>query len=571
HRHQTLREVMNWSYNLLSPLEQALFARLSVFAGGWTLDAAQAICCDGAPAPEAFDPAAGAPRPEQPAHDTPFPGSGGSVLDLLGRLVDRSLVVVERDRHGASRYRMLETVREYASERLAEEGAREDLEVRHAEFYGTLALQVEPGLVGSDQAKHADRLEAELDNLRVAMGRSLERGRVDLALRVATALPQFFWMRGYYHEGREWLERCLEMEAERVREGFPRDSLQRARALDGAGLMAQCQADWDAAERYCEESLALWREINHMAGAGSALTNLGMLAMWRGRFSEAGPLLEESLSLELESGEPGGVVYALLYLALLALLTGDHLKAARFGAEAETRTRELGNQRARGAALGLRAWEYLERRDTAAAEQLCRACVGMLAEVGERWILALGIEVSAGVAAMKGQHRRAMKLAGGAAALRQAGRGALSPTLETTFERWLAPSREALDPRTAELAWAQGNVLTFEELVAAALATEGDGPAGADNPAVVGLAPLTRRENRVAALVASGLTNRRIARELEIGEGTVANHVERILRKLGLTSRSQIAAWVIEHQAPSPGYRAYSPGRHSPGAFPELF
>ncbi|MDQ5819408.1 MAG: AfsR family transcriptional regulator, partial [Actinomycetota bacterium] len=183
-RQQTLRATIDWSHKLLSEAERALFERLSVFAGGWTLEAAEAVCSGGGI-------------------------EEGEVLDLLGGLVDKSLVVAGASTGGAVRYRMLEPIRQYARQKLEESGGADEVHGRHAEFFLALAEEAEPELAGPQQSVWVERLEVEHDNLREALSRVLEGGEGDLGLRFGGALWRFWHARGYISEGARWLESVL--------------------------------------------------------------------------------------------------------------------------------------------------------------------------------------------------------------------------------------------------------------------------------------------------------------------------------------------------------------------------
>jgi predicted ATPase len=234
-RHRTLRGALDWSHELLSEDEKEFFGRLSVFAGGWTLEAAEAV------------------------------GAGGSVeeheiLDLLSGLVDKSLVVEERQKSGV-RHRLLEPVRQYAREKLEEGGESEEVRLRHAGFFLALAEEAEPGLQGPEDAEWLERLEAEHDNLRAALYWVLERGETELGLRLAGALSLFWEAHGHYGEGRRWLEEVLQKDGQA-------SAAARAKALEGLGWLTYRQGDTDRAKAIAEEGLRL----SHEGGLGGVVT-----------------------------------------------------------------------------------------------------------------------------------------------------------------------------------------------------------------------------------------------------------------------------------------------------------
>ncbi len=263
-RQQTLRAMMDWSFNLLSEPERIVLRRLSTFAGGWTIEAAEAICAG-----------EGVNRYE--------------VLDLLTHLVDESLVIVD-ERGGEARYRLLETVRQYAREKLLEARDAEVVRRRHRDWFLALADRAESELLGPQQAAWLNRLEQEHDNLRAALDWSLGSGAIEAALRLAGALWPFWEVRGYLGEGREWLEMVLAKSGE-----LP--VALRAKVLQGAGILAWYQDDYERAVALCQQTLALYRELRQKQGMAIALNTLGLIRRSQGLYPEAHSLLEESLSI----------------------------------------------------------------------------------------------------------------------------------------------------------------------------------------------------------------------------------------------------------------------------------
>ncbi len=264
-KHQTLRSTLDWSYNLLGEMERALFGRLAVFAGGWTLEAAEQVC------------------------------SGRGIehyefLDLLVGLVDKSLVVAGATSEGAVRYRMLEPIRQYAREKLDEIGQAYEARDRHAEFFLALAEEAEPELDGPQQRLWVERLDVEHDNLGAALLRALEHGEGELALRLGAALWRFWFARGYYGEGTTWLEQGLAA-------GDPKASSTRVKATESLGWLTQRQGDTERAEAAYEEMLELSRKLDDEANVATALNSLGTLAVQQGDHERAAPLLEENLAV----------------------------------------------------------------------------------------------------------------------------------------------------------------------------------------------------------------------------------------------------------------------------------
>lgn len=362
-RHKTLRAAIDWSHELLSDAERLLLRRLAVFVGGFSLGAAEAIC--------------------------PGADEGLHVLDLLARLYHRSLVVVE-ERGAELRYRLLETVRQYAREKVLEAGEDAQVRRRHAEWYHALAGQAEAHLQGPDQNVLLDRLETEHDNLRAALDWFLDQGDTEAGLALAASLGWFWFIRGHWSEGREHLTRILD----RARPvGSPRP---RARALFEAGRLARGQKDYAAARRLHEESLALFQESGDKEGIGWTLRSLGMLARDRKDYATAHELHEESLRLFRELGNEGSVGWALEGLGEMARAQGDYVTAHAHHEASLKIFRALGNKV--GMADSLRGLGKVKgvQGDFPAAHPLFEESLSLSRELGDQWgigetLQALGI------------------------------------------------------------------------------------------------------------------------------------------------------------------------------------
>jgi predicted ATPase/DNA-binding SARP family transcriptional activator len=294
-RHRTLRSAMDWSYRLLPPELQRFCAQLSVFRGGWSAEAAEAVC-------------------EEPL-----------ALDYLAMLRECSLVLVEESDSGVAemRFRMLETIREYGQERLREREAEEPIQAHHRDFFLQLAEEAEPHLRGPEQLDWLARLDTEHDNLRAALAGCLQsQESAVIGLRIAGALWKFWHVRGYLSEGRQWLQRTL-----RQTEGSGQTA-GRAKGLAGLGLMAVYQGDYETAHASHEESLAIRRALDDKAGVASSLNNLGLVATARGDYAAAQQFHSESLTLRQELGDRAGAASSLHNLGLLAHFAHD-LEQAR--------------------------------------------------------------------------------------------------------------------------------------------------------------------------------------------------------------------------------------------------
>jgi predicted ATPase/DNA-binding CsgD family transcriptional regulator/Flp pilus assembly protein TadD len=560
HRHQTLRATLDWSYELLDEPERALFGRLHVFAGGFTLEAAESV------------------------------GAGGGieeedVLELLSMLVEKSLVVAEESWERGARYRLLEPVRQYAEEKSRVSGEGEAVRLRHAEFFLALAEAAEPGLSGPRQVEWLDRLEDEYGNFRSALTWTLER-EIDLGPRIAGALCRFWHTRGYLSEGREYLEAVARTDM------IPLTV--RAKALNGLGWIAEPQGDYERARVAYEESLKLYRSSKDKRGIANTLGDLGSLALDRGDYEQATSLLEESLTLHRELDSKEDVVGVLDGLGVLASAKGDPERSISFFSEALALSREAGNVRRNATSLGNLGITMLVHGDPEQATELLEESLALFRDIGDNSNVAIGLMYSALAALTRGDHERVQALseeslkllqkaqdkqhvadcleimAGGAGAQGQAHRAArlwgAAQTLRKEIGVPLQPEdRQLLDPYLAaarsslgEVAWkatlAEGQAMKPEQAIEYSLSAGEHvaSPPVAHSPGG-GPIPLTPREQEVAVLVSRGLTNRQIASELSISQHTVATHIAKILKRLDLSSRSRLSAWVAERGLPLSG------------------
>lgn len=309
-RHQSLRGAIAWSYDLLDARQQRLFRRLCVFVGGFTLAAAEAVCADLEEGPEAI-----------PAYE---------VLDGVAALVDNSLLRQSGETEAEEpRFSMLETIREFAWEKLRESGEEELLRRRHRDWYLALVEEADAALGGAAQGEWLERLETEHDNLRAALGWSIEREEIEPGLRLGGALWRFWAARGHLTEGRERLsELLLLVERHAVSHQRPDLAALHARALHGAGLLAGWQGDYASARSLCQESLKIRLELEDQQGTADSLNNLGSIAAEQGDYAAARSLYEESLAIRRRLGDRRGIALSLHHLGELALDQGD-LEGAR--------------------------------------------------------------------------------------------------------------------------------------------------------------------------------------------------------------------------------------------------
>lgn len=521
-RHQTLRATLEWSHRLLSERERELFGLLSIFAGGWGLEAAEAVVAR----------------------------SGlreNEVLDLLSALVDKSLVLAEASPGAGEilRYRMLEPVRQYARERLWESGEEERAGAAHASYYLSLAETAEPELLGPRPVAWLERLETEHGNLRAALGWFLDEspasgGRAGTGLRLAAALGRF-WNTYGPGEGRGWLERGL------ARSDAAPSPL-RARALRQAGFIAIFQGD-PRALALLEKALTLSRELGDESELAISISSLGHAVAHAGDHERLRALREEAGTLLRSPLKRPARAHLLLFLAVAAMSQGDPERATARTNEALFLFRELEDIRHVAMSLGVAGISALEQGNPGRAERLFEEDLGLLRELRDKTGIVYGLLGMAGVAALRDHPARASRLWGASEILRETFGLPLTPMVRDhyDYEGYLAAARAGLDEASFEAAWSEGRAMSPEQALEYALGAEEPAPPAPEAPpAERSLHPLTPRQREVAFLVARGLTNRQVAAELSLSEHTVATHVRGILRKLGLRSRTELAAWVTE-------------------------
>jgi predicted ATPase/class 3 adenylate cyclase/Flp pilus assembly protein TadD len=453
-RQQTLRALIDWSYDLLDDAERALLRRLSVFAGGWTLEAAEAVCEDFGFSISDFgleNPAATIQNPKSKIQN-------GDVLDLLTRLVDKSLVMVEEG-PAEMRYRLLETVRQYARDRLLEAGEAATARDRHLACFLQLAETAERNLVGPEQAAWLNRLETEHDNMRAVLDWSVEG---ETRLRLAGALHRFWLVRGHLTEGRARLEGAL------ARGGGVSDAV-RAKALNGAGILAWAQGDFAAARSRFDESLLLRRKTNDPRGMAAALNNLGMLSSEQGDFVSARACYEESLGIYRELQDRTRVAMVLANLGGIAMDQGDCAAAGPLFEESLAMHRESGDQGSMAAVLHNLGKVAHRQGDVVTACHKFRESLAIRRELGDPRGMALAL-VGLGVAAgARGNFTRSVRLFGAAEAAREAVGATLPPSERGDHDLQAAGARAALGEEEYAALWAEGRVMPLEQAVAYAM------------------------------------------------------------------------------------------------------
>jgi predicted ATPase/class 3 adenylate cyclase len=371
-RHQTLEALIDWSYELLSDPERVLLRRVSVFAGGWTLEAAETVCAGD----------------EIPAH---------AVLDLLSRLVEKSLVLAG-DREGQARYWMLETIQQYARDKAHASRDVAAVRARHLEFCLGLAEDAERSLRGPEQLVWLNRLETEHNNLRASLGRAQPAGETEAGLRLAGALFWFWLLRGYAGEGRRWLEGMLQLA------GPAGPAPLRAKAQRAAGFLAVGQGDIEAGRVRLQASLSLFRELADREGIADSLLGLGRAAYFQGDYAAALTLLEESLAECRPAGYAWGTAQALYRLGMVNLNQGDHGPARAHFEESVALFRALGDAWGLSYALTALGEEALRRGDYALAQTMLEESLALFQELGSKSGTAIALGELGWLALTQGDH-----------------------------------------------------------------------------------------------------------------------------------------------------------------------
>ena len=515
-RHQTLRATLEWSHQLLSPAEQALFRRLGAFAGSWTMSAAESVCAGAGVA-------------------------ASDIGDLLAGLVEKSLVGLEAV-DGETRYRFLAPVHEYAQGQLAASGESDVIRNRHCDFYVREAERARPELHRAEQAGWLRRLDRDFDNLRTAIKTAHDRADSERALRLAGALWWYLWVRGYLREGVRWLEPAI---------GSSEVSAQaRLAGLGAATMLLGALGRSHEATAYADEMMALANQVGDRAEVARAATLLGLERLRSGDLAGTRPLFETALVHALAAGDPMMIAHARVNLGSV-LPRAEAEDAEDLYRQGLAEFEAVGDQWGIAYAANNLATLLRERGEPATAAGLSARAVRLLANLGDRFYLIFAVEDLARALPAVPRGETVACLFGAAHGLRQATGALLSPGSREEYERGVAAVRRDLGEVAFAAAWAAGMRRPLDDLVNEAMAPEtrargSQGPGG--EAALAGPAgALTPREREVACLIGQGYSNRQIADELVITVGTAGIHVEHILRKLELRSRHQVATWARAH------------------------
>ncbi|MDH6280090.1 protein kinase domain-containing protein [Prescottella agglutinans] len=515
-RMQTLRLSMDWSFELLQPVEQLLWARLAVFAGSFEIDAAEGICAEGMTTDE--------------------------LLDLVTSLVDKS-ILIRGPVEAVARFRMLETVREFGREKSEQSGEYPELRRRHRDWYQQLVLDAEADWINPRQVEWIVRLDRELPNLREAMAFSLaETSEPDnrAGLRIAGALFPFWLSRGLLREGRHWLDLSLALRPRRP-------TAERLNALQAASMLAGLQRDIPAATASITEGQSLIDELDDPESAARLALADGFVTLYSGDPDRAIERLHSAIdTVGTHEVAPYVDVGIQVILGWAYGMRGDIANATECNERVLTTTEARGESMFRSYTLwgdGIARWIGGDldwaRRSTEDGLRLIRS-------VDDPATGAAFLESLAWIAWSADQTVRAAELLGAADSLRRAMGLLLIPQVTAVHEQCEQSVSRSLGKRAYDAARRTGEALSFDEAVAYALHERAE-------PSVPQTSPgpdttLTKRERQIAELVAEGLTNKEIATRLVISPRTAEGHVEHIRTKLDFASRAQIAAWVVERK-----------------------
>ena len=556
-RHQTLAATLDWSYALLSELEQKVLQGLSIFAGGGTLKAVEAVCVS---------------RDAEP----------GEVLDAVSRLVDKSLVTVGRPERGETRYHLLETIRQYAREKLSESGYLDASKDRHLDYFLQWGEQAEPHLTGPEQVEWLDRYEAEHDNLRAALEWcSTDAGKALLGLRLAAACGRFWRLHGYISEGRMHLSAALSRPEVQER------TQTRARALTLIANLVYLQSDYPAMRPLAEAALSIWRELGEEGKAGAAYTldllgepateegdyesapglfqealeiykeinnlrgisqiymQLGWAAMRTGDLRQAESHLEQFLTLEQQAGDQTSLAFAFSGLGEVAVRLGQYDRAISLLERGLELNRLRGDKWGTGTLLGSLGWVALRQRDLKKMRERLGESLAVRMEISDKGGIAWCLEKLAEAKYDGSQFQEAAKIFGQAEALRAPIGSVIDPADQTDYNRIVSGLRSALGEEAFAALWAEGTAMPIDGVIELAL-SDPESSSESTRAEKEKFGGLTARERQVAALIAQGKSNREIAEAMTVGVKTIETYVTRILNKLGFDSRVQIAIWAVE-------------------------
>ncbi|HUG13529.1 MAG TPA: LuxR C-terminal-related transcriptional regulator [Thermomicrobiales bacterium] len=510
-RQQTLRATIAWSYDLLQPSEQFLFRALGVFHGGWTIEAAEFVAGE---------------------------MSTGDVLEGHARLAEHGLIVPGGESTIVEmRYTMLETLREFALERLASHAESDAANRRHADWFWELSVSAYPQLDGPQGVRWLSVLDDEHDNLRAALAWLRQQGDVERGMQMVGLLDKFWLIRGLYQEGRSQTDSFLALP------GAAEPTAGRAIALTGLASIASSQGEADVALRASEDALAIWHELGDREKMPRTLIMQGVAYSHQWRFAPAMAAFEQAAELAREFGDAACQARALSNLAMIGAAEQRYDDARRLTDESIAVSRQSSLYFVLALGLYQRGALELKAGYTSPAEQSFREALLLDHASGTRYRIASELDGLGEIALARGELARAARLMGSGVAILRAMGIPIQPVGRDPHDRAVAELRTRLGDASFEAAWAEGGAMSLEQAVAYALEAPAEQEAESSR-ASMGLTP---RELEVLRLVATGLTDAEVAEHLFLSRRTVSSHLTSIYSKLGVSSRATATRFAMEH------------------------
>ncbi len=512
-RHQTLQATFDWSYALLSEAEQKVLQRLSVFGGSWTLEAVEEVCTD-----ETID--------------------SYEVLDILTQLVQKSWVNAEENKEGrAVRYRLLETIQQYARQYLQGMEDFQHLYVRHWTWYLQFIEEATLHLHGDEQGQWLHLIECEIDNLCLALERSFAAQQIEITVRIAAALGPFWVIRSRLSQGRYWYELLLALPDLAA-------SL-RVVVLQQMVEILRFQGEYIGMHALLEERMALLRTLDAPTDLAELCCSFGWAAFYQGKSEEAIKYCSEGLSLFRAAEDQQGIAKCLSGLALVATSQEEYPQARVLLQEVVSIRRALHDHAELAYALNAQARVAMYQGEITLACEACQEALTLVSTLKQPFGTAYSLEVIAGLAGSCGETVSAVQLFGAAHALRKEVGIPIPPAFRELHERTLLPLRVQLGEKSFTELWEHGQSFSHDQIYEeAARAIERVRTASATTPDL--LAGLSPRELDVLRLVGGGLTDAQVAKKLVLSTRTVSTHLQTIYRKLGVTSRNAAVRFAID-------------------------